>query len=347
MSTAAIGTKREKRRTGLRYTVMTIALVVLIAAGVFYFRPGIFVEQVQRLREWKMGLRQEWVLLGGQKIHYVVGGEGKPLVLVHGLGGRSEDWLSLIPMFIRSGYKVYALDLLGYGHSARPDVDYSISLEEQIVKEFLDSQGLQQPDVAGWSMGGWISLKFAADNPDRVRDLILLDSAGLKFDPVNASFLQPKTEAGLAKMMQVLTPHPPHIPSFYARDLLRGFAREDWIIARALKSMFTGKDLMDGRMSTVKMPVLLVWGKQDVLTPPSIGEEMHQAMPQSVLRIIDGCGHLAPVECSGEVGQAMVNFLNTEAAARSTPSAVTDHGDALYFQFHLQKRATTQKGAGP
>lgn len=201
-------------------------------------------------------------------------------------------------------------------------MDYSISLEEQIVKEFLDSQGLQQPDVAGWSMGGWISLKFAADNPDRVRDLILLDSAGLRFDAVNAPFLQPKTEAGLAKMMQVLTPHPPHIPSFYARDLLRGFAREDWIIARALQSMYTGRDLMDGRMSTVKMPVLLIWGKQDVLTPPSIGEEMHQAMPQSVLKIFDGCGHLAPVECSNQVGPAMVNFLNTEAEARSTSSAV-------------------------
>ena len=299
---------------------MTIALLLLSAAAVFYFRPGIFVERVQRFREWKVGLRQESVTLGGQKIHYVVGGQGKPLVLVHGLGGTSEDWIPLIPGFIRSGYKVYALDLLGYGRSARPDVDYSISLEEQIVKEFLDSQGLQQPDVAGWSMGGWICLKFASDNPDRVRDLILLDSAGLKFDAVNASFLRPKTEAGLAKMMQVLTPHPPHIPSFYARDLLRGFAREDWVIARALKSMFTGKDLMDGRMSTVKMPVLLVWGKQDVLTPPSIGEEMHHAMPQSVLKIFDGCGHLAPVECSNEVGPSIANFLNGQAAHNRLPA---------------------------
>lgn len=323
LGTATTVTQRHKRRTGVRYTMMTIALVILLAATMFYFRPGIFVEQVQRFREWRMGLRHEWVLLDGQKIHYVVGGQGKPLVLVHGLGGRSEDWLPLIPGFIRNGYKVYALDLLGYGRSARPDVDYSISLEEQIVKEFLDSQGLQQPDVAGWSMGGWISLKFAADNPGRVHDLVLLDSAGLRFDAVNASFLRPKTEAGLAKMMQVLTPHPPHIPGFYARDLLRGFAREDWIMARALKSMYTGKDLMDGRMSTVKMPVLLIWGSQDVLTPRSIGEEMHQAMPQSVLKIVDGCGHLAPVECSGEVGPSIINFLDAQAAAGSQPPAFT------------------------
>lgn len=317
LGTATTVTKRQKRRAGIRYFLLISGLLVLIAAAVFYFRPGIFVEQAQRYREWRMGLRQQWIPLGGQKIHYVVGGEGKPLVLVHGLGGTSEDWLPLIPGFIHSGYRVYALDLLGYGKSARPDVDYSISLEEQILKEFLDSQSLQQPDIAGWSMGGWISLKFAADNPDRVRDLVLLDSAGLKFEAVNAAFLRPKTEAGLAKMMQVLTPHPPYIPSFYARDLLRGFAREDWIIARALKSMYTGKDLMDGRMSTVRMPVLLVWGRQDVLTPPSIGQEMHQAMPQSVLKIFDGCGHLAPVECSREVGPSIVSFLNTQASARA------------------------------
>lgn len=322
LATATTVTKRQKRRTGLRYFLLTSGLLGLIAAAVFYFRPGIFVEHAQRYREWRMGLRPQWVLLGGQKIHYVIGGEGKPLVLVHGLGGRSEDWLSLIPGFIQSGYKVYALDLLGYGESARPDVDYSISLEAQMVKAFLDSQGLQQPDLAGWSMGGWICLKFAAENPDRVRDLVLLDSAGLKFDAVNAAFLRPKTEADLGKMMQVLTPHPPHIPSFYARDLLRGFAREDWIIARALKSMYTAKDLMDGRMSTVTMPVLLVWGRQDVLTPPSIGQEMHQAMPQSVLKVFDGCGHLAPVECSREVGPSIVNFLNTEAAARAISPVV-------------------------
>jgi pimeloyl-ACP methyl ester carboxylesterase len=314
----AVNVKKRSRRIG----IVLLVLVLLAATGLlsFYFHPGFFLGELQRFRAWRMGLQPKSVVLRGQKIHYIVGGAGKPLVLVHGLAGRSEDWFALIPQLVDNGYKVYALDLLGYGQSARPDVDYSISLEEEIVKDFLDSQGLREPDMAGWSMGGWISLKFAADHPERVHKLILLDSAGLKFDAVNVPLLRPKTEADLARMMQVLTPHPPHIPSFYAADLLRDFATEDWIIDRALKSMYTGKDLLDGRLSTIKTPVLLVWGKQDVLTPLAMGEQMHNGIPRSELKVFEGCGHLAPVECSGEVGRAMIEFLNQADASeqRST-----------------------------
>jgi pimeloyl-ACP methyl ester carboxylesterase len=188
-------------------------------------------------------------------------------------------------------------------------VDYSIALQESIVRQFMDNQKLQEVDMAGWSMGGWIALKFAAENPGRVHRLVLMDSAGLKFDAVNANALRPKNEADLAHMMQVLTPHPRPIPSFYAKELLQQFAAEDWIVDRALKAMYTGKDLMDGKMDSVKMPVLIVWGDQDALTPLSIGEQMHTAMPQSVLQVVHGCGHLAPVECGSRVGSATVQFL--------------------------------------
>lgn len=325
MATAGTAVKARARRTRLGLVLLLLVLLTVTGLFSFYLHPGFFVSELQRFRAWRMGLQQKYVVLRGQKIHYIVGGAGKPLVLVHGLAGRSEDWFALIPQLVDNGYKVYALDLLGYGQSARPDVDYSISLEEQVLREFLDSQGLKQPDMAGWSMGGWISLKFAADHPERVHRLILLDSAGLRFDAVNAPLLRPKTEADLARMMQVLTPHPPHIPSFYAADLLRDFVREDWIIDRALKSMYTGKDLMDGRLSTVKTPVLLVWGKEDVLTPPTLGEQMHKSIPQSELEIFDGCGHLAPVECSNEVGRAMVQFLK----AGNTPAPDSGQGTAV------------------
>jgi len=296
--------------------------LIAVAAATFYARPGIFLTQAQRFRAWQIGLHEKTVVLGGQKIHYLAGGAGKPVVLVHGLGGRSQDWLALIPALLHGGYSVYAPDLLGYGRSARPDVDYSIALEEDVVRQFIDSQNLQHADLAGWSMGGWIALKFAADHPERVHSLVLLDSAGMKFDAVNAPLLRPKTEADLQRMMQVLTPHPPHIPSFYARDFLRDFAREDWIIDRALKSMYAGKDLMDGKLADVKLPVLLVWGKQDVLTPPSLAEQMHQAMPQSRLELLDGCGHLAPVECSDRVGKDMIEFLNARTIQKQTAPGI-------------------------
>ncbi len=308
LATTSIAVKEKKNRA-VKLILFLLALFLAVAV-MFYVRPGVFVAAFQRVTEWRMGLKNGQTQLGKYQIHYLAGGQGKPLVLIHGLAGRSEDWLALIPELTRNGYRVYALDLLGYGRSEKPDVDYSIALESDILRRFLDDQKLQQPDIAGWSMGGWIALKFAAEHPEQVHRLILLDSAGLKFDAVNASALRPKTEAELAHMMEVLTPHPRHIPGFYVRQILRDLAAQDWIVDRALKSMMTGNDLMDGKMDTVKMPVLIVWGKEDVLTPPFIGEQMHAAMPQSVFYLADGCGHLAPVECSGRVGSSMVKFLN-------------------------------------
>ena len=171
---------------------------------------------------------------------------------------------------------------------------------------------LYQPDIAGWSMGGWISLKFAAEHPERVHRLILMDSAGLQFDAVNAGALRPKTEAELAHMFAVLSPSPKPVPSFVARDILRNFAVNDWIVGRALQSMGTGKDLMDNKMQSVTMPVLIIWGKEDILTPPSIGERMRAAMPQSLLYVYDGTGHLAPTDRSEQVSKTVVTFLKAD-----------------------------------
>jgi pimeloyl-ACP methyl ester carboxylesterase len=298
----------------LRKIVYTVILLCIAAAGLFFWRPTAFTVAYQRYAAWRMGFKNYDVVLGQYRIHYMVAGEGKPLVLVHGLAGRAENWLTLVPEFTGNGYQVYALDLLGYGRSDQPDVDYSIALEEDILGKFLDSQKLAQPDIAGWSMGGWISLKFAGDHPQRVRRLVLMDSAGLLFDAVNAPALRPTTEPQLAHMMEVLTPHPQPIPGFIARDILRNFAVNDWVVARSLQSMGTGRDLMDGKMQTVTMPVLIIWGKEDVLTPLSVGEGMHRGMPQSLLYVFDGTGHLAPTERARQVADTVVDFLKAEPA---------------------------------
>lgn len=302
----------QKKPRRLRKILYVLILLCVVAAGLFYWRPSVYTAVYQRYVAWRIGFKNYEVMLGPYRIHYMVAGEGKPLVLVHGLAGRAENWLTLVPEFTRNGYKVYAPDLLGYGRSEQPDVDYSIALEEDMLAKFLDSQKLENPDMAGWSMGGWISLKYAADHPQRVHRLVLMDSAGLLFDAVNAPALRPKTEAQLAHMMEVLTPHPQPIPSFIARDILRNFAINDWVVGRALQSMGTGRDLMDGKMQTVNMPVLIIWGKQDVLTPMSVAEGMHKGMPQSLLYVFDGTGHLAPTERAIPVADSVVDFLKAE-----------------------------------
>ena len=316
-------TAKPMKRHPIRKAFLTLVVLAAIGAGLFYWRPTKFDAFRQAYTAWRIGLVNHEVYLSNYRIRYMVGGQGKPLVLVHGLAARAEDWLSLIPEFTKNGYQVYALDLLGYGRSQQPDVDYSIALETDILRQFLDSQQLQQPDIAGWSMGGWVSLKFAAEHPERVHRLVLMNSAGLLYDAVNAGALRPKTEAELAHMFAVLSPNPKPVPSFVARDILRNFAANDWIVARALSSMGTGKDLMDNKMQSVTMPVLIIWGKEDILTPLFIGEKMHAAMPQSLLYVFDGTGHLAPTDRSAQVSQTTINFLKADPPLAAGVQEVT------------------------
>jgi pimeloyl-ACP methyl ester carboxylesterase len=294
----------------LRRAALLFSAIVVLLAAVFVWRPAAVLTTVATAALRLSGIESRYVELGPYRIHYFVGGTGEPLVLVHGLGGRALDFAPLLPPLAKRN-RVYALDLLGYAASDRPDVDYSVTLETGILRQFLDSQGLTRFDLAGWSMGGWIALDFAAQSPARVRRLVLLDSAGMKFTPAfDLRLLYPHTMAEMRALEKLLTPHPARAPAFITRDFLRVLREEDWIIQRNVANMITGRELMDGKLAGVTMPVLIVWGRQDVLTPLAVAEAMRREMPQSVLALLDGCGHIAPIECHRHVLEEMQRFLS-------------------------------------
>jgi pimeloyl-ACP methyl ester carboxylesterase len=247
------------------------------------------------------------------KVHYYVGGSGDPVVLVHGLGGRAEDWSNLMPMLVRDHHRVYALDLPGYGRSAWPrNATYSIANESAAVEAFVNQMHLTRFDLGGWSMGGWIVMQVALDEPQRIRRLMIFDSAGIRFNlDWDPSLFEPETAAKLTKLNNLLTAKPaPHVPGFVARDIFRFVGLHGWVVRENMKSMLTGADLLDGKLGAIKMPMLIVWGKQDHLIPYTVGEEIHREVPQSELAIFDNCGHLAAGQCAGKVGPVVKGFLD-------------------------------------
>ena len=295
-----------------------------MALGWFVWRPASVLATIATAALRLGGIESRYVQCGPYRIHYFVGGAGEPLVLVHGLGSRGLDFAPLMPSLARQ-HRIFALDLLGYGASDRPNADYSITLETDILRKFLDSQGLAGVDLAGWSMGGWIALNFAAQAPERVHRLVLLDSGGVLFTPsFDLRLLSPHTAAEMQELERLMTPHPGRIPAFILRDFLRQLRAEDWVIQRTMTSMLSGREFMDGKLATVTMPVLMVWGKQDWVTPLSIGEAMHRQMPQSVLAVLDGCGHVAPVECHHRVLAEMDRFLSANPPLHPGVHEVSD-----------------------
>lgn len=289
--------------------------VVLAAVAVVEFRshPLGWFNAYTELRLRLTGAESYTATVEGIRVHYYAMGpsSGEPVVLVHGLGGRSEDWRNLAPFLKKAGYRVYMPDLPGYGQSEKPrDFSYSVVDEARIVEAFFDVLGLKQVDLGGWSMGGWVVQRVAADRPDEVRKLMLLDSAGLAVKPEwNTALFTPTSAAELAQLDALLMPNPPPVPQFVAKDILRNARQDAWIIHRALVSMLTGRDATDTLLPQLKMPVLIVWGQLDQIIPVSEGERMHALVAGSQLVIVPGCGHLAPVTCAGKIGPQLVAFL--------------------------------------
>jgi pimeloyl-ACP methyl ester carboxylesterase len=288
-------------------------VVVLAMGGIgFWERPVGFFREMTYARECMTGVGSNTVTVEGYRVRYSVEGpkDGPPVVLVHGLGGRAEDWLNLAPYFASAGYRVYMPDLPGYGRSEQPaGFSYSIPDQADVVVGFLDALGLKQVDLGGWSMGGWIAQRIAVEHPERVQKLMLFDSAGLYAPPKwDTNLFMPVSLSQLDQLDALLMPNPPKVPGFIARDILRISRKNSWVIRRALATMLTGKDTTDNLLPGLKMPVLIVWGEADRITPLSLGEKMHALIPGSELAVIPGCGHLAPSQCAGQIGPRAVAF---------------------------------------
>ena len=291
---------------------LLVALVVIAGFG-FWLRPVSYFNEAMVLRECLSGASSRSVQVAGHRVHYMVKGpaDGPVVVLVHGLGGRAEDWRNLAPYIARAGFRVYMPDLLGYGRSEQPsDFSYSVPDEAEAVVGFFDALGLRQVDLGGWSMGGGIVQHLAFRHPERVRRLMLFNSVGIYAKPNwDTRLFTPTTPTELDQLDALLMPNPPRVPGFVARDILRISKQRAWVIHRAIATMLTGRDATDALLPQLKMPVLIVWGGEDRITPLSLGEKMHQLVPQSKLEVIPGCGHLAPVQCAPQIGPRVVEFV--------------------------------------
>ena len=320
----------ESTRKAVRVAAVVLLLSALGFVILAWRNPLWLVDRQIDARLRLHGVSSNYVTIDGYKMHYLVGGSGRPLLLVHGLGSRGEDWANLIPLLINGGNRVYALDLLGYGDSEQPrNARYSISQQAGIVEGFLDSQHLQQVDVAGWSMGGWIAMQVALQQPQRVRRLVLLDSAGLRFQlSFDPALFQPASPMDLVKLEELLIPHPRPLPGFLAMAMLRRGDHVGWVVRRSVQSMMTGADLVDRKLGALTIPVLIGWGDQDKLIPLAVGYRLHQEILQSVLDVYAGCGHLAPEECVSQVGPSVVDFLNAQPARMAMVRQIPSSDDA-------------------
>lgn len=300
-------------RVTRRWIVAVLGLSCAALVGLAYARPLTVHEAYGAAHLRLEGVRSAHVQAGPYRLRYLEAGSGAPLVLVHGLGSSAtQDWGRLIAPLGRR-FHVYAPDLPGFGESERPaDADYSIPMQVEVVRAFMEAKGVGRARVAGISMGGWIVARLAGEHPERVERLVVVDAAGMRPErpDIPAEVLLPRDEEGVRRLVAAVRHNAPVPPSFVARDILSRRLREEWITRRALESMRDGGDWLNGTLARADMPVLVVWGKQDALIPVAYGAGLAAEFPHAELVVLDGCGHVPMADCPEAFDRAVLPFLS-------------------------------------
>jgi pimeloyl-ACP methyl ester carboxylesterase len=291
------------------------AVIGLAAASLLAFahaEPVAVFEAWGAARLRLSGVRSAHVQAGPYRLHYLEAGSGPPLLLVHGLASSAtQDWGRLIAPLGRR-FHVFAPDLPGFGQSERPaGADYSIPMQVEAVRAFMDAVGLHRARVAGISMGGWIVCRLAGSYPERVERLVVVDAAGMRPDgpAIPAEVLLPQDVEGVRRLAAAVRHKAPVPPSFVARDILERRQREEWVVRRALLSMAAGRDWLNGTLGRADMPVLVVWGKQDALISVDYAGPLAAEFPRAELKVLDGCGHVPIADCPDAFDRELVAFL--------------------------------------
>ncbi|HET7559762.1 MAG TPA: alpha/beta fold hydrolase [Limnochordia bacterium] len=260
--------------------------------------------------------------MGGHRLHRVVLGEGPPLVLLHGFGGWAFAWRHNYAALGRR-FRVHALDLLGFGRSAKPRGPiYDLAVQAALVSEYLATFAGGEADLLGHSLGGGVALSVAAQRPERVRRLVLVASIwpGQSFAPdrrllrLLASPLGPGLLRVLARPRVVARTLRSVYgdPSQVDRATIRGYAEPvrargaAAALAGLLGSRFLGEAL---DLSRIAQPALLIWGARDPVVPKAVGDRLAAELPAATLEVWPGVGHVPSEEAPERFNRRVIEFL--------------------------------------
>lgn len=274
-----------------------------------------------------MTIVNKYIKLGGIRARYLAAGETGPvLVLVHGLGASAEIWKDNIRE-LAAGHRVYAPDLIGFGHTDKPDIKYSPFDFLAFLKDFIDALGFERVSMIGQSLGGGITLLYTIQNPERINKLILVDSAGLGREMTipmrlgSISFLSrwfKVSKPMLEALIKRLVYDPDVITSGLVDLYYKLLAQPDSMrtISRVLSSVANlagaKKDVLSlirDRLNEIKAPTLIVWGKEDRILPLDHGIYGQQQIPESLLYVFEQCGHIPNLEKPREFNELVLKFL--------------------------------------
>lgn len=262
------------------------------------------------------------ITIGDRKLHYLVEGEGVPLLWIHGFPLGAEVYQRQLGLL---GVMHIVPDLPGFGQS-----DPYESPEETTIHQYasdmlglLDALKVDQVIVAGLSMGGYVAFDLARVAPERLMGLILIDTKETdddvgtreaRMESIRSIGKTGRTRAFVDEMLPKLLSE----PSMRDPELVETV--RSLMASASVTAVVAGQHAMARRpdstavLPTISCPTLVVAGSEDIVTPPSMTERMAEAIPKATMKLIEGAGHLPPMERPSEFNEVVQRFLSDKFA---------------------------------
>ena len=268
------------------------------------------------------------VQVQGHRIAYLDAGKGSPVILVHGLGGSMWQW-EYQQTALSAAHRLITPDLLGSGLSDKPDLAYTPTEMVEFFREFMDRLGVPRATLVGNSMGAGLVIGMALTYPERVDRLVLISGFP---DRVRDKLGSPTVRRAIDSwipiwlvslgnwfagrgvtrdvLSEIVYDHRLLTPIVIERSYLN--RRRPGLI-RPLQTLIRNLPLWEEgfarQLPKIRRPTLIVWGAEDRVFPPKVGEELHAAIPGSSFALIPEAGHIPQWERPDQVNRILLNFL--------------------------------------
>jgi pimeloyl-ACP methyl ester carboxylesterase len=244
------------------------------------------------------------------------------VVFLHGYAGGLVSWVFTQPT-LATKFRTLSFDLKGFGLTDKVEGDYSLAAEADLIAHLMDQKGMDRAHIVAHSWGSAVALEFARRHPERVGKLVL--TGGFVYEDQLNGFLRWSKLPGVGEVLYALFYKaqlearytwsyfdPTRFASVHEFDSLHDFQSNTPGLKAAALAVLRGMDLAALRpaFSRIQAPTLLVWGREDRVSPPPFGERLASELPHARLVVLERCGHNVMIERAGTYAQLIEEFLS-------------------------------------
>ena len=239
--------------------------------------------------------------------NYIEKGEGQVIILLHGLMGGLSNFKDVIDFFSSKNYKVIIPELPIY---SLPLKETSVKAFSDFLEDFIKFKNLNNVILLGNSLGGHIGLIFSNKNPNLVKSLVLTGSSGLYENSMGESYPKRENYDYIKRKTEEVFYNPNVATKEIVDEVFETVNNRDKLVRTLSIAKSAIRHNMSSDLPNIKTPTLLIWGENDLVTPPEVAVEFKSLLPNSELIWIKKCGHAPMMEYPMEFNRILFNWLD-------------------------------------